>query len=270
MMREMTGECLTCSIGIASNKLLGKLASDMQKPDGLTILSPTDLPHAILHLSPQDISGIGPNMAQRLYLAGLRTMNDLWNADATTLRRVWGGITGARFHALLHGADLPSPSRPRRSLGHQHVLAPSERSMLQAWVVLRQLLSRAALRLRNEGFYCRRLILDVKWAGHMGYCVEETKFSETQDTNVLLRHLMNLWPHVPHMTPLRVGVTLADLVENTKHQLDLFEKRQNADLSRAVDFLNERFGRGTIGFGPQGGPKTAKIAFSRVPGRDEV
>jgi len=77
-VHEMTVEAkaaLTCSIGIASNKLLAKLASDMQKPDGLVLLRPEDLPEAILHLRLQDISGIGANMHARLNRAGIRLRN---------------------------------------------------------------------------------------------------------------------------------------------------------------------------------------------------
>lgn len=269
IMRETVGECLTCSIGIASNKLLAKLASDMQKPDGLTVLLPEEMPHPILRLVPQDICGIGPNMAARLYQAGLRTMADLWQADAATLRRVWGGVMGARFHALLHGADLPSPSHPRRSMGHQHVLPPEQRTMPAATPVIRQLLTRAATRLRREDFYARRLMLDIKWMGQLGHHVAEARFRETQDTGFLLQSLMQLWHKAPDMKPLRVGVTLADLVDAEKHQFDLFERPKDAALSATLDKINERFGRGTIAYGVTGETMTSKIAFQRVPGMEE-
>jgi DNA polymerase IV len=68
------GEGLTSSIGISANRLLAKLASNMQKPDGLTMLQVETLPHAILHLELRDIPGIGPNMAERLRRAGSRTL----------------------------------------------------------------------------------------------------------------------------------------------------------------------------------------------------
>ena len=270
VMRETVGECLTCSIGVASNRLLAKLASDMQKPDGFTILHPDDMPHAILHLKPNDICGIGTNMQARLAYAGITTMRDLWDADAAFLRRVWGGVMGARFHALLHGMDLPSPTRPRRSMGHQHVLEPATRSMIKAAPVIRQLLGKAAARLRSEEFYARRLILDIKWMGHLGYFVDELRFRETQDTHFLLHSLMTLWSRAPDLKPLRVGVTLADLVPATKHQFDLFERPRNETLSKAIDRLNTKFGRGTIAFGNSGDYITSKIPFSHVPNIGET
>jgi len=270
IMREIAGECLTCSIGAASNKLLAKLASDMQKPDGLTILHPDDMPRAILHLKPNDICGIGPNMNVRLQTAGLTSMADLWQADAALLRRIWGGVMGARFHALLHGIDLPSPTRPRRSMGHQHVLAPETRSLNKAVPIIRQLLSKAATRLRDESFFARRLILDIKWMGHLGYFVQETRFRETQDTRFLLQTLMTMWAKAPDLKPLRVGVTLADLVPAKAHQFDLFERPKNDNLTTALDKLNSKFGRGTIAFGNNTDYITSKIPFNRVPDMKEV
>lgn len=270
LMREWVGEHLTCSIGAASNRLLAKLASDMQKPDGLVILEPKDMPHAILHLKPSDICGIGANMNARLMQYGIYDMPALWSADAALLRRIWGGVNGARFHALLHGADLPSPTRPRRSVGHQHVLSPDTRSMLKAQAIIRQLLTKAAARLRNEGFYARRLILDIKWMGQLGYFVQEVRFHETQDTHFLLQQLMKIWAQVPDMKPLRVGITLADLVAQTAHQYDLFERPKNEQLVAALDKLNEKYGRGTIAFGNSGEYITSKIPFSHVPDLREV
>ncbi len=259
------GASLTSSIGIAANRLLAKLASNMQKPDGLTILRPEDLPRAILHLDPEDINGIGANMAARLRHAGIHSMADLWAADARRLRRVWNGVVGARFHALLHGADLPSPVHPRRSIGHQHVLPPEQRTMARAMPVIRQLLTRAAQRLRHEGFYCRRLMLNVKWLQDLGYYAEERRFRETQDTGFLLRALMPMWHAAPDFKPLRVGVVLADLAAEESHQPDLFDRPKPAALTGAIDKLNEKYGRGTIGYGCSAAELIAKIAFQRVP-----
>ena len=164
-IEKQVGECLTSSIGISANKLLAKLASNMQKPDGLVILPTEELPGAILHLKVRDIPGIGPKMAKRLQRAGITDIGTLWKTDAARLRLIWGGVAGARMHELLHGADIASPKQARSSISHQHVLAPDQRSIDGAAPILRQLLVRAAQRLREDGFYCRRLIVDVKWLG---------------------------------------------------------------------------------------------------------
>ncbi len=269
-VRERVGECLTSSVGIAPNVLLAKLASNMQKPDGLTLLSYADLPHAILHLDIRAISGIGPRMARRLEAAGLPDMASLWAADSLRLRQVWQGVGGLQFHTLLHGGDFERPASVRRSLGHQHVLGPDERRWDKATNVLRQLLVRAAQRLRHEEFYCRCLVLHVKRIRpHVGHLAWECRMHETQDTGALLATLMDLWQQAPREGLLRIGVTLCDLVPAATHQHDLFERPVKASLTRAIDTLNARYGRNTVSYGPGVDGMTSKIAFNRVPERSE-
>ena len=272
VVRSRVGACLTLSIGAASNKLLAKLASDMQKPDGLTILEPELMPQKILHLKIQDICGIGVNMVKRLNEAGIETMPQLWAADARQLERIWGGIVGKRFHALLHGEDLPSPPRQKRSLGHEHVLAPEQRYTDTAKTVLQELLVKAALRLRQENLYCRRLVVNVKWTGEEGYWSDDRTFTEAQDNLLFNRVFLDIWKKVPRKKPLRVGVSLTDLVEAGHHQQDLFDRPQKESLTKAIDALNEKFGKGSVGFGLAASSSkklTSKIAFQRVPDLSE-
>src|SRR5271154_508892 len=128
-LREQVGECLTCSIGVAPNVFLGKVGSDLQKPDGLVVITRDDLPEILLGLQLHDIYGIGKRMEQRLHRAGIVTVAQLWNATPFQLRRVWGGINGLLFHQMLHGVDIQPPSsRYSKSIGHQHVLEPELRT----------------------------------------------------------------------------------------------------------------------------------------------
>ena len=269
-IETQVGACLTSSIGISANKLLAKLASDMQKPNGLVILPVEDLPRAILHLQLRDIPGIGPNMAERLQKAGIPSIATLWNTDASRLRLVWGGVAGAKMHALLHGEDIVSAKHARSSIGHQHVLAPEERSKQKSAPVMRQLLARAAERLRDEGFFCRRLTVEVKWLGRdQDLWTAKRSFSETQDTGALLRALEEIWREVRDRTPLRVGIALSSLAPERAHQPDLFDKPNDARLVTAIDQVNAKFGKGAITYGAAGTEQTSKIAFQRVPKVDE-
>jgi DNA polymerase-4 len=128
-LREQTGECLSCSVGIAPNVFLGKVGSDLQKPDGLVVITKNDLPDILLRLELQDIYGIGNRMEQRLHRAGILNGEQLWNATPSQLRRVWGGVNGLLFHQMLHGVDIQPPtSRYSKSIGHQHVLEPELRT----------------------------------------------------------------------------------------------------------------------------------------------
>jgi DNA polymerase-4 len=129
VLREQVGECLTCSIGIVPYVFLGKIGSDLQKPDGLAVITKDDLPDILLGLQLQDIYGIGKRLEQRLHRAGIVNVDQLWNAPPHRLRRVWGGVNGLLFHQMLHGVDIQPPtSHYSKSIGHQHVLEPELRS----------------------------------------------------------------------------------------------------------------------------------------------
>jgi DNA polymerase-4 len=161
-LREQVGECLTCSIGLAPNVFLGKVGSDIQKPDRLVVITQENLPGVLLGLALQDVYGIGKRMEQRLNRAGIFTVQDLWNASSGRLRRVWGGINGVLFHQMLHDADIQPPSSPfAKSIGHQHVLEPELRTNEGARHFAQHLLTKAAERLRHGGYYCCRLGLHL-------------------------------------------------------------------------------------------------------------
>src|SRR6266851_9916805 len=251
-LREQVGECLTCSIGLAPNVFLGKVGSDLQKPDGLVVITEGNLPEVLLGLELQEIYGIGARMEQRLHRAGIFTVAQLWNATPFQLRRVWGGINGLLFYQMLHGVDIQPPSsRFSKSIGHQHVLEPELRTNEGARNFAQHLLTKAAERLRRGDYYCRRLGVHLSWVGDLGGWWDEINFQETRETGFLLSRLEQLWPRVPGYKPLSVGIVLLDLVPASQHQPDLFaaDNRRRQKLSPLVDRINDRYGRCTIGFG---------------------
>jgi DNA polymerase-4 len=274
-LRDQVGECLTCSIGLAPSVFLGKVGSDMQKPDGLTVITTRDLPGILLGLQLQDIYGIGARMEQGLHRAGILNVEQLWNATPFQLRRVWGGINGLLFHQMLHGVDIQPPSsRFSKSIGHQHVLEPDMRTRNGAHDFAQHLLTKAAERLRRGDYYSRRLGVHLSWVGDLGGFWDETDFHETRDTGFLLARLEEIWQRVPRYKPLSGGVVLLDLVPADYHQPDLFEAadRRRRKLSPLIDRINGRYGRGDIGFGllpPTVRAFSGHAAFRRVPERWE-
>jgi DNA polymerase-4 len=254
---------------------LGKVGSDLQKPDGLVVITKENLPEVLLRLELQDVYGIGRRMEERLNRAGIHTVAELWRATPFQLRRVWGGINGLLFHQMLHGVDIQPPSsRFSKSIGHQHVLEPELRAARGAHDFAQHLLTKAAERLRRGDYYCRRLGAHLSWTGDLGGWWDETDFHETRDTGFLLARLDELWRRVPRYKPLSVGVVLLDLVPADYHQPDLFEAadRRRQKLSPLIDRINTRYGRGAIGFGllpPTVRAFSGHAAFRRVPERWE-
>jgi DNA polymerase-4 len=105
-VRAATG--LSCSIGVAPNKLLAKIASDLDKPDGLTMLAPADIPARIWPLPARKVNGIGPKSSARLEALGITTIGELAQADPARLIEHFGENYGTWLHNVAHGRDARS------------------------------------------------------------------------------------------------------------------------------------------------------------------
>jgi DNA polymerase-4 len=274
-IRRRVGPLLRSSIGIAPTWLLAKVASDMQKPDGLVILEEADIPARILHLAPGDIAGIGPNIQRRLEAHGITTMAQLYAATKAEFRGIWGGVRGEQMWLLLHGEDLPYfEHEGGKTIGHGHVLPPAKRNPADALAVLHRLLQKAAMRLRSSRLYANTLRISVDHTDDTSWS-DELRLSETQDTLRLTHALNELWKRRPaknaRRTPLRIGVHLTGLVDLKLHTPDLFEEeteRTRGKLFEAVDHLNRVLGKNTVYLGgAHGATKDApmRIAFTRIP-----
>lgn len=276
-LAETIGECMKVSIGLAPNTFLAKLASDMQKPDGLTVLDEHDVPEKILHLPLRALSGIGANMEVRLDRHGIRTMADLYRQTPEQLRAVWGGVGGERFHARLRGAEVNDLDHGMGSISHSHVLAPEMRNRDDAYAVLNRLTQKAAMRLRKVERHTGQMAIKVKFLNAPSW-EADTRFLATQDTMDLLHALDRLWAGFPgrkSLQLLQVAVTLQELTEEAAQSARLFDDlEQTADkkkLNAAIDLLNVRFGKKAAYFG---GAHRAldhgkiAIAFNHIPDVD--
>jgi DNA polymerase IV len=120
---------IKASIGIAPNHFLAKTATDMQKPDGLTVIERHDLPHILHSLELRELCGIGRAMEMRLHQQDIFTVAQLCDAPVKRLHSVWGSIEGDRYYKKLRGEFLPENApHAKSSISHSHVLAPELRN----------------------------------------------------------------------------------------------------------------------------------------------
>ena len=268
---RLAGDCLTCSIGIAPNAWLAKIASDLEKPDGLVVIEDGELPQRLFPLALRDLPGVGANMETRLRAARLDTVEKLCAAPIHTLRHVWGGIEGERMFRRLRGETVPLPPRRTSSIGHAQILPPALRTQVGAEATLHRLLQKAAMRLRHEGLYAGGLHLSLqnreRWS-------TGATFVETQDTLELTRVLKLLWDRRPRGTasPHSVGVTLFDLAPASAHTGVLAGIVDNGDrragLNATLDHINKKLGKNSVVYGGALGAldyAPMRIAFSRIP-----
>jgi DNA polymerase-4 len=295
-IKDDVGETLRCSIGMAPNRYLAKIASDMQKPDGLIGLLPSQLPRAIAHLELRDLPGIGARTEVRLNVRGIRSMPELLALDRPAMHQLFDSVWGDRMFHWLRGADsgddgAPIAAAAQKSLGHSHVLAPEHRSPEGAWAVAHKLLHKAAMRLRMEKFHTASLAVTIKYAltpsqaaraervkKHLSGLTQtgwgmEARFRPCQDTLSLLEALQGCWKQQPtgpeHARPFFVGVTLRNLIPQDEVQTMLFEEPGNRNqLSATMDKLNLKYGHTTLHFAgmlPARDSAPTRIAFTQIP-----
>lgn len=295
-IRNHVGSTLRCSIGMAPNRYLAKIASDMQKPDGLIGLLPSQLPRAIAHLELRDLPGVGSKTELRLNAKGICTMPELLALDRNAMHALWDSVWGDRLYHWLRGAETgddgaPVPSDTQKSLGHSHVLGPEHRSQEGAWAVAHKLLHKAGMRLRMEKFHTGSLAVTIKYklsheeAGratklrkhtsgiqHAAWGME-ARFRPCQDTLTLLEALQGIWKQRPvgseNQKPFFVGVTLRNLIPDDEVPVMLFEEPGNrTQLSVTMDKLNLKYGHTTLHFAgmlPARESAPTRIAFTQIP-----
>jgi DNA polymerase-4 len=159
---ERVGPWMRSSVGLATNRYLAKVASDMEKPDGLVALTLDILPEALRQLTLRDLPGVGAQTEKRLNEKGIQSMEALLALDCEQAGELWGSVWGERLWHWLRGEDFDlNEAEHLKSMSHQHVLAPEMRTAEKAWAVAHKLLHKAAMRLRAEGL----------WAGGIGLAV---------------------------------------------------------------------------------------------------
>lgn len=280
------GEYVRCSIGVAPSRYLAKVATDMQKPDGLTFLLAQDLPHRLTALKLRDLPGIGANMEARLNRAGIHDVEALLRVQPKHLRAIWGSVWGEKMWYYLRGYDLPEPETSRGSVGHSHVLAPELRPPPRAYEALRRLVMKAAARLRRMEYHAGKFSVSVRLENGMRVGLE-APCDPAQDSFVFLQLLDALWQVMMRDIGARrvkkVSILLHGLVAaaDLNRQGDLFAppapvaaaRAKNEKISAAIDKLNQKFGKDTVlvGMTPQQGQSFTgtKIAFTRIPDIEE-
>lgn len=165
-VREATG--LSCSIGVTPNKLLSKIASDLEKPGGLTILSEADIPARIWPLAARKVNGIGPKASAKLEALGIRTIGELARADAAMLVEAFGKSYGAWMHDAAHGRDerevvtYSEPKSISRETTFEDDLHPvRDREQLSA--IFTDLCTRVADDLARKGYVGKTIGLKLRY-----------------------------------------------------------------------------------------------------------
>jgi DNA polymerase-4 len=269
-MKRDFGPWLTCSIGIAPTRLLAKIASDLQKPDGLTVLTPNTVVDRLRGIALTDLCGIGSGMGERLRRSGVLRVEDLWNLSRQQSVQIWGSVQGSHWWDGFHGIDEPEVPTRKSSMTHSHVLDPKLRHEEGARGILTRLVVRLGYRLRSDQYCAHGLSVFVKATDGTAFNAS-VELPCVQDTPTLLWHFQQLWERRTRacQNPKHVGVVVSGLLKESEATRPLFNSAHRAEtLSRTMDTINDKWGTNGIFFGAMHGYRQhmdEKIAFGRIP-----
>ena len=189
-VREATG--LTCSIAVAPNKLLAKIASELDKPDGLTIIKPEDIPARIWPLPPKRINGIGPKASAKLEALGIRTIGALAHADLAWLVEHFGRNYGAWLARVARGEDereIETDSEPvsisRETTFDRDLSAQRDREELSS--IFTELCESLARDLTRKGYAGRTIGIKLRFDNFKTVTRDHTIEAPTQDAKAIRR-----------------------------------------------------------------------------------
>ncbi len=247
-------EQLTCSIGVAPNKLLAKLGSGLKKPDGLMVILKRDVEEVLKDLPVSKLNGIGPKLGEALNSMGIFTCGQLGRFPVSVLDKRFG-VIGERLHEMGLGLD-DNPVVPfdeeedAKSFSHSVTLEEDTSDLNILRRVLLQLSEKVSRRMRREGFYGRRIAITVRYSDFFTFSKQKTLFKWVNSGNEIFQHAFQIFESIPHPKPIRLlGVGVSQMKKEWC-QLDLFEKREKKDnLLKAMDRVNERFGDWTLTWG---------------------
>ena len=234
-IQERLGEHITCSIGVAQNVFLSKVAADMDKPNGFTALG-QKAQEQLKTLGLTDLPGIAEKMESRLNKSRIKTIEDLFNTEELKLKKAWGSIIGARWYHMIRGSlqcdyGLSDNEIPK-SFGHTHVLPPNKRDDAGSFEVFEALLFKGLERLNKHRIGAKRVSIYLSWRN------TETKRRGTykkvspiaiasMDYTYWSMIANELWKQLPPLDlraiPLLVGIRFTRTMKQEDINLQLFD-----------------------------------------------
>ncbi len=251
------GDWLKCSIGIAPNAFLAKLASGIQKPDGLTLISPQNIDQVLHKLSLRDLPGIGRGMAERFERAGIRSPFDIRHATPEKLRAACQSVVGLHWHYRLNFAEVDLSSSEYKSMQAMRQISKEQRKSLTTInELLLSLCMKLEGRLTGMSVHARHLYISTSYLNGTNWKDKVVLNVPLQDGIELLnivRYKMEKYQKLHNCEPLinnqlaAIGVGVSDFVPDEAVQYNLFDNRMKKDtLRKTMYLLKEKYGKDSI------------------------
>ena len=250
---------LACTVGVAPNKFLAKLASTRAKPDGFLVIRPEEVDDFLRPLPITALWGVGAQTGEALRRLGLRTVGDVAAISRRTLERAVGDALGSHLHELARGQDDREvvPHEAAKSVGHE---ATFSTDLDDSGVILRELLrlsDRTADRLRANGLSGRTVTIKVRFSNFKTITRSRTLPEEVASTSEIYEVAKDLYERLdPDRPRIRLlGVSMTGLVAGPPNrQLDLLSNASGTrtgpqrwdEATKAIDSIRTRFGTSAV------------------------
>jgi DNA polymerase-4 len=250
MVRARTG--LTCSVGVAPNKFLAKLASDLRKPDALVVITEDTIQATLDPLPVGRIWGVGPAAEQSLARFGVRTIADLRALPLETLRARFGDF-GEHLHRLARGIDdrPVHADRDAKSISHEQTFFENLTDPDEIRAILTDQSEQVARRLRRHGRYAHTISLKIRYGDFETIARARTlsePTSATSDITSAARGIFADWARASFQPVRLIGVQASNLTSEPPQE-GLFTARET-ERSRAIDAASDaiaqKFGKRAI------------------------
>jgi len=253
-IREATG--MTASVGLAPNKFLAKIASDLKKPDGLVVLQEADVDQFLRDLPISRLWGVGPKTEARLHEMGFRTIGQLASASRESLVRTLGSL-GEHLYQLSHGKDDRQvvPDWERKSVGTETTFDEDtdDRDLLLRTIL--ELSDHVAERLRKDEYRARKVTLKLRYSNFSTHTKQHSLDRLIQAGDEIAAVARQLFSQFPLNRKIRlIGVSAGDLHRGREdpEQLTLFATSNPKEkLGHTVDEIKEKFGIDALRRGSQ-------------------
>ena len=250
-IRERTG--LTASVGVAPNKLIAKIASDLRKPNGLVVVRPEDVTQTLDPLAVGRLFGIGPKTAAQLQARGIHTLRDLRSCSDAVLQSLFGKYTTI-IRARACGIDDRDviPDADEKQISAEATFDQDLKQSREMHEQLAELIDRATARLRAQDWLAGRVTLKIRRSDFRTFTRQASIQPPTQETRMIGEHahrILDAWIRENPRAAVRLlGVGTGDLTRAP--QLDLFaaDARSVRDkrLDTALDTIRDKFGRDAV------------------------
>ena len=246
---------VTCSIGLASAKVVAKIASDMDKPRGLTVVYPGSEATFLAPMGVRSMPGIGKRSAEKLMRMGVRTLGDLAKARIDDIRPVFG-VNAESMQNRARGIDERSvvTYSEAKSVGHEHTFEVDLASRAEIEDAVDMLGSKVGRRLRKKGLSGHTVTLKLRYADLSRRTAQKALCAQTDDERVFIPVAKSLIDEIwkPGDAVRLVGVSISGF-KLSEQQLGLFDEELLADDNRklveAADKVRDKFGESALSFG---------------------